>query len=97
MLPYSVILTVSAPTDIAENLQLMTASRNHSTEIMHRLKDAKRAVIRTVNGKAAAAVQDTEAYRQFLDPAAQANAAESIRQGLEDLQSGRTRPNGIPR
>jgi PHD/YefM family antitoxin component YafN of YafNO toxin-antitoxin module len=49
-------------------------------------------VILTVNGKAAAVVQDAEAYQHLLDLAAQASAAEGIRQGLEDLRTGRTKP-----
>ena len=46
----------------------------------------------TVNGKAAVVVQDAEAYQRLLDLAAQADAAEGIRQGLEDVRGGRTRP-----
>jgi hypothetical protein len=37
-------------------------------------------------------VQDAEAYQHLLDLAAEASAAEGIRQGLEDLKSGRARP-----
>jgi hypothetical protein len=46
----------------------------------------------TVNGKAAAMVQDADAYQWFLDLAAEVSAAEGIRQGLEDVASGHTRP-----
>jgi hypothetical protein len=45
-----------------------------------------------VNGKAAAIVQDVEAYQRLLDIAARADAEESIRQGIEDVAKGRTRP-----
>jgi hypothetical protein len=61
-----------------------------------------------VNGKAAAVVQDAEAYQRLLDIAARADAEEGIRQGLEDVKQGKIRPareffeefeakNGIPR
>ena len=50
------------------------------------------AVSMTVNGKAAAVVQDAEAYQHLLDLAAEASAAEGIRQGLDDVANGRTRP-----
>jgi PHD/YefM family antitoxin component YafN of YafNO toxin-antitoxin module len=49
------------------------------------LRKTKRALVLTVNGKAAAVVQDAEAYQQLQDLAAEANAAEGIRQGLEDI------------
>jgi prevent-host-death family protein len=78
--------------DITKDIQPMTTFRNHSAEIMRHLKDTKRPVILTVNGKAAAVVQDAEAYQQLLDLAAEASAAEGIRQGLEDLRNGHTRP-----
>lgn len=40
---------------------------------------------------AAAAIQDAEAHQRLLDIAAQADAREGIRQGLEDVRKGRTR------
>jgi len=80
--------------DITKDIQPMTTFRNHSAEIMRHLKESKRPVVLTVNGKAAAVVQDAEAYQQLLDLAAEARAAEGIRQGLEDVASGRTRPAG---
>jgi PHD/YefM family antitoxin component YafN of YafNO toxin-antitoxin module len=55
-------------------------------------RKTKRALVLTVNGKAAAVAQDAEAYQQLLDSAAEASAAEGIRQGLEDVANGRTRP-----
>lgn len=78
--------------DITKDIQPMTTFRNHSAEIMQHLKKTKRPVILTVNGKAAAVVQDADAYQQLLDLAADASAAEGIRQGLDDLAHGRCRP-----
>jgi prevent-host-death family protein len=78
--------------DITKDIQPMTTFRNHSAKIMQHLRETKRPVILTVNGKAAAVVQDAEAYQHLLDLAAEANAAEGIRQGLEDIANGRTRP-----
>jgi prevent-host-death family protein len=78
--------------DITKDIQPMTTFRNHSAEIMQHLKVTKRPVVLTVNGKAAAVVQDAEAYQHLLDLAAEARAAEGIRQGLEDLKNGRVRP-----
>jgi prevent-host-death family protein len=77
--------------DITKDIQPMTTFRNHSAELMRHLKESKRPVILTVNGKAAAVVQDAAAYQDLLDLAAEASAAEGIRQGLDDLKSGRTR------
>jgi prevent-host-death family protein len=78
--------------DITKDIQPMTAFRNHSAEFMRHLRETGRPVVLTVNGRAAAVVQDAEAYQHLLDLAAEASAAEGIRQGLEDLAAGRTRP-----
>ncbi|MGC1963449.1 MAG: prevent-host-death protein, partial [Candidatus Sulfotelmatobacter sp.] len=51
-----------------------------------------RPVVLTVKGKAAAVVQDAEAYQRLLDVAARADTREGIRQGLEDARGKRTRP-----
>jgi len=59
---------------------------------MKQLKKSKRPVVLTVNGKAAAVVQDAEAYQRLLDIAAQADAEEGIRQGLENAKERKLRP-----
>jgi prevent-host-death family protein len=78
--------------DITKDIQAMTTFRRNPREFMRRLKRTKRPLVLTVNGKAEAVVQDAEAYQHLLDIAAQADAAEGIRQGLEDVEEGRTRP-----
>jgi len=77
--------------DITSDIQPMTTFRNHSAAFLAHIKETKRPLILTVNGKAAAVVQDAGAYQHLLDLAAEASAVEGIRQGLEDLESGRTR------
>jgi len=78
--------------DITKDIQSLTTFRRRSAEFLKQLKRSKRPVVLTVNGKAAAVVQDAEAYQRLLDIAAHANAAEGIRQGLEDVKEGRVRP-----
>ena len=86
----------------------MTTFRRNPSEFMRHLKKTKRPLVLTVNGKAEAVLQDAESYQHLLDLAAQADAAEGTRQGLEDVKKGRTRPardafnqirkhHGIPR
>jgi len=78
--------------DIKKDIQVMTFFRRNPGEFMKRLKKTKRPLILTVNGKAEAVVQDAEAYQRLLDIAAQAEVAEGIRQGFEDVKKGRVRP-----
>jgi prevent-host-death family protein len=94
--------------DITTDIQSLTTFRRSSGEFMKRLKKSKRPLVLTVNGKAAAVVQDAEAYQRLLDIAAQADAKEGIRQGLDDERKGKLQPireffaefeatHGIPR
>jgi prevent-host-death family protein len=78
--------------EITKDIQPLTTFRNHSVEFMQQLKATQRPIILTVNGKPEAVVQDAAAYQRLLDIAAQADVNEGIRQGLDDLRQGRTRP-----
>jgi prevent-host-death family protein len=78
--------------DITRDIQSLTTFRRRSGDFMKQLRKNKRPVVLTVKGKAAAIVQDAEAYQRLLDIAAQADAEEGIRQGLDDAAHGRTRP-----
>jgi prevent-host-death family protein len=77
--------------DITKDIQSLTTFRRRSGDFMKQLKKSKRPVVLTVKGKAAAVVQDAEAYQHLLDIAAHADAEEGIRQGLEDAKKGKTR------
>jgi prevent-host-death family protein len=94
--------------DITKDIQSLTTFRRRSGEFLKQLEKSKHPIVLTVKGKAAAVVQDAEAYQRLLDIAASANAEEGIRQGLDDVAHGRTRPakavfdeirhkHGIPR
>jgi len=78
--------------DITKDIQSLTTFRRRSGDFMKQLKKSKRPVVLTVNGKAAAVVQDAEAYQRLLDIAAYADAEEGIRQGLENAKEGKLRP-----
>ena len=94
--------------DITNDIQSLTTFRRRPGDFMKQLKKTKRPVVLTVKGRAAAIVQDAEAYQRLLDIAARADVEEGIRQGLEDAKQKKIRPireffedfeakNGIPR
>jgi prevent-host-death family protein len=78
--------------DITKDIQPLTTFRNNSVKMMQRLKKTRRPIILTVNGKPEAVVQSAAEYQRLLDLAAAADVNEGIRQGLEDMRKGRTRP-----
>lgn len=77
---------------LRKDIQSLTTFRRRSGDFMKQLKKTKRPVVLTVKGKAAAIVQDAEAYQRLLDIAAGADPEEGIRQGLEDAKHGKVRP-----
>jgi PHD/YefM family antitoxin component YafN of YafNO toxin-antitoxin module len=94
--------------DITKDIQSLTTFRRQSSDFIKQLKKIKSQLVLTANGKAAAVVQDPEAYQRLFDIAAAADEEEAIRQGLEDVAHGRIRParevfeefrrkHGIPR
>ena len=94
--------------DITRDIQPLTYFRRKSAEAVKHLKATRRPMLLTINGKAEVVVQDARSYQRLLDIAAQADAAEGIRQGLQDVARRRTRPasevfdeirreHGIPR
>lgn len=78
--------------DITRDIQPLTYFRRKSAEAVKHLKATRRPMLLTINGKAEVVVQDARSYQRLLDIAAEADAAEGIRQGLEDVARRRTRP-----
>ena len=77
--------------DLTKDIQSLTTFRRQSGDFMKQLKKTQRPVVLTVNGKAAAIVQDVKAYQRLLDIAARADAEEGIRQGIEDVKQRKVR------
>lgn len=78
--------------DITKDIQSLTTFRRRSGDFLKQLRKSKRAVVLTVKGKAAAVVQDAEAYQRLLDAAAGTSADEGVRQGLDDAKKRKVRP-----
>jgi prevent-host-death family protein len=78
--------------DITKDIQSLTNFRRKSGEFLKQIKKSKRPVVLTVNGKAEAVVQDAQADQRLLDTATRADVYEAVRQGVEDIVHGRTRP-----
>ena len=78
--------------DLTRDIQSLTTFRRRSGDFMKQLKKSRRPVVLTVKGKAAAVVQDAEAYQRLLDIAAAADVREGIRQGLEEARKGQGQP-----
>lgn len=72
-----------------EDIRSLSEFKRNSQELMQHLRESGRPIVLTVNGKAQIVVQDAASYQKLLD---RLEAIEGIREGLEDLAEGRTRP-----
>jgi PHD/YefM family antitoxin component YafN of YafNO toxin-antitoxin module len=71
--------------------ETLTAFRKRPS-VVAELRKSQRPLVLTVKGKPALVVQTAESYLRLLDLAARQNSREGIRQGLDDVREGRTRP-----
>jgi prevent-host-death family protein len=78
--------------DITRDIHSVTTFRRNPGQFMKQLRKTRQPVVLTVKGKAELVIQDAESYQRLLDLAARADVHEAIRQGLMDVESGRTRP-----
>ncbi|MBW4672219.1 MAG: type II toxin-antitoxin system Phd/YefM family antitoxin [Cyanomargarita calcarea GSE-NOS-MK-12-04C] len=71
------------------NLSLSSFKRN-TVEFIEQMKETGKPVVLTVNGKAELVVQDAQSYQKLLDTLEKLQAVAGIKQGLEDVEGGRT-------
>lgn len=77
--------------DLNDIHSLTEFQRNTKTHL-RQLKKTGRPQVLTVNGRAEVVIQNAAAYQRLVDAVERAEAMEGIRQGLEDVKAGRTRP-----
>jgi prevent-host-death family protein len=77
--------------ELSRDIRALTEFKKRTPEFLRQLKETGEPIVLTINGKAALVVQDAESYQKLLDLAEQARVLEGIRQGLADMNAGRTR------
>jgi prevent-host-death family protein len=77
--------------NLATDIQSLTSFRRSSGDFMRHLKKSKRPIVLTVNGKAAAVVQDVKAYQRLLDIASRTDAEDGTLQRQDDARKGKIR------
>ena len=78
--------------NLNRDIHPLTDFKHRTPEFVRQLKATGEPIVLTINGKAALVVQDAASYQKLLDLAEDARVLEGIRQGLEDMRTGRGRP-----
>ena len=76
--------------DLCRDIHSLTDFKKNTSEFINQLKQTGEPVVLTINGKAELVVQDAAAYQKLRQMAEEARILEGIRQGIADLNAGRT-------
>ena len=76
--------------NISRDIHSLTDFKKNTAKFVEQLKETGEPVVLTINGKAELIVQDATAYQKLLQIADEARVLEGIRQGIEDMNAGRT-------
>lgn len=81
--------------NLEKGIDSLTNFKRQTAVYLDRLHKTGEPVVLTVNGKAQVVVQDAGAYQRLVEAAEKAEREEmiaAIREGLADVQAGRTKP-----
>lgn len=78
--------------NLSRDIDSLSNFKRDTSAFVERLKDSGEPVVLTINGKAELVVQDASSYQRLLEAAEQIESLEFLRQSLEDVDAGRTRP-----
>jgi prevent-host-death family protein len=76
--------------DITRDIQSLTDFKKNTSDFVKQLRQTGEPVVLTINGKAELVVQDAASYQKLREMAEEARILEGIRQGIEDMNAGRT-------
>ena len=78
--------------NLSQDIHPLTDFKRRTSDFMNQMKQTRRPVVLTVNGKAELVVQDAESYQQILDRLERLESVEAIRAGIKAADEGRVRP-----
>ncbi len=78
--------------DISRDIQSLSNFKRNTSSAITQMKQTGEPIVLTVNGKAEVVVQDAKSYQQLLEKIENLEAIAGIKQGLADIESGKTQP-----
>ena len=78
--------------NLSQDIHPLTDFKRKTSDFMNRMKQTRRPVVLTVNGKAELVVQDAESYQQILDRLERLESVAAIRLGIAAAEEGRFKP-----
>jgi prevent-host-death family protein len=76
--------------NISRDIHSLSSFKRNTLDFIEQMKQTGKPVVLTVNGKAELVVQDAESYQKLMDTLERLEVIAGIKQGLEDVEAGRT-------
>lgn len=76
--------------NISRDIHSLSDFKRNTTDFLEQMEKTGAPVVLTINGKAKIVVQDAESYQRMLELLDKAETVEAIRQGLSDVEEGKT-------
>ncbi|MEI6332740.1 MAG: type II toxin-antitoxin system Phd/YefM family antitoxin [Pseudanabaena sp. ELA645] len=78
--------------NLTQDIQPLSTFKRNTNQLITQMKNTGHPIVLTINGKAELVIQDATSYQKLLDTIEELETILGIKQGLEDLAQGRTRP-----
>ncbi len=78
--------------DIGQDIQSLSHFKRNTPDLLQQLRETGRPVVLTINGKAELVVQEAQSYQRLLALIDRLETIEGVKQGLRDVNEGKTRP-----
>ncbi len=78
--------------NIVNGIDTLTHFKRDTARFLKQLRETKEPVVLTVNGKAELVIQDAASYQALRERLDRLETLAAVKEGLEDVAAGRTRP-----
>ncbi len=78
--------------NLCQDINPLSTFKRNTNQLITQMKNTGHPIVLTINGKAELVIQDATSYQKLLDTIEELETIIGIKQGLEDLAQGRTRP-----
>jgi prevent-host-death family protein len=78
--------------NLVNGIDTLTNFKRDTARFLKRLRETKEPVVLTINGKAELVVLDAASYQALIEQVERLEAVAAVKEGLEDMVAGRTRP-----
>jgi prevent-host-death family protein len=78
--------------NLKEDIRPLSDFKRNTSEVLDHLRQSRRPVVLTINGRAELVVQDAESYQQMVSLVERMETNEAIRKGLAAIEAGNSKP-----